>query len=132
MRLLSVILVLFLATPVHADIKQSIYNKTIDVVEKLGDSTHTALAKAQKLGFVVNEVRFEISITPKIEVFFRDTGDTGLFSQLVNNSTKSEEAILRLLQSTRKFNIAHYSPTGIKLITGIAKPSVEILTSFTE
>ena len=98
--------------------------------QKVGVELHKTLALAKKIGFFVDEVRFETSLTPKIEVYFRDAGDIGNISKVLKSANKSQKFVLRLLQATRKFELAHYSPTGVKLVTGLAKPSVEILTTY--
>ncbi len=115
-----------------SDFKQKVFDKIVAGTERVGDELHTTLALAKKLGFFVDEIRFEVSLTPKIEVFFRDAGDTGLLPSLLKEGNKIQQNVLRLLQSTRKFKVTHYSPTGVKLITGVAKPSVEIIATWDE
>jgi hypothetical protein len=117
-----------LAQPASADMT----DKAIDVATKLGEEAHSVLAAAQQIGFLVDEVRFEMSLTPKVEVYFRDVGDNGQYESVTSGAPRHVQAILELLQATRKFSIAHYSPKGVKLITGAAKPSVEIITLFSE
>jgi hypothetical protein len=131
-KLVCILLFIFVMPAASADFKQGIYDKVVSGTERVGEELHGTLILAKSLGFYVNEIRFEISLTPKIEVFFRDNGDTGKLPELLGNANKVQKGVLRLLQSTRKFNLAHYSPVGIKLITGVAKPSVEILTTWQE
>ena len=133
MRFIFVTLIsLSLSFPASADLKQRAMDQIAKGAEKSASLTHQLLVKAQKIGFFVDEVRFEVSVTPKIEVYLRDKGDNGNFEKVIGTSGGVEEKILRSLQATRSFSVAHYSPTGIKLTTGIAKPVVEILTSFQE
>jgi hypothetical protein len=129
---LLIIFCLINSTPSHADFKQKTIEKIVQGTEKVGEELHQILALAKEMGFFVNEVRFEISLTPRVEVFFRDVGDKGNLNTVMSKANKAQQAVLRLLQSTRKFNVAHYSPTGVKLVTGVAKPSVEILASYDE
>jgi hypothetical protein len=84
-----------------------------------------------QIGFVVDEVRFGVSLPPKIEVYFHDTGDTGQLDTLLAQANKVQKSILRALHATRKFNLAHYTVSGIKL-TLATKPTIEILTKFEE
>lgn len=133
LKTLSLTLIILLISSIaQADLKQKIYDKVVDGTERVGEKLHSTLALAKELGFYVDEVRFEVSITPKVEVYFRDKGDTGQLSQLLRQANKVEKGVLRLLQATRRFKLNNYSPTGVKLITGIAKPSVEILTTWEE
>ena len=125
-----IVIVLLCNGLAYADIKQKVYEKAVSSTERLGEEVHETLELAKKLGFYVDEVRFEVSLTPKVEIFFRDKGDTGKLYSLLDDANKAQKTVLRMLQATRNFNVAHYSPTGIKLVTGIAKPNVEILSTW--
>ena len=124
------VLALLLANTAHADLRQAALNKAAEYSSKVADEVHGMLSLAQQMGFVVNEIRIELGLTPKCEVFFRDIGDNGNFDSIIRSTDGPTEKALRALQSTRQINLAHYTPTGVKLTTCLASPKVEILASF--
>lgn len=126
------VLLLLLPSLGHADLKQKAADQVVRAAKRVANETHDLLSLAQKIGFMVDEVRFEMSASPKVEVFFRDTGDKGNFDTVIKSVSGTKELLLRGLQATRKFKVTHYSPTGVKLTTGVAVPKVEILSSFVD
>jgi len=112
----------------QGDFAQTALEQALRVAESLVEQAEQFTLKAKKLGFDVYEVRFEMSLTPSVDIFLHDRGDTGHLRALVAGSSQFEALALRLLHATRKFELGQYKAYGVKVTIGLEPPSVVILT----
>lgn len=68
----------------------------------------------KSIGFKVDEVRTELDLTPKIEIFFRDVSD-GASPSDTSGITKDCDRVARFLLTTRRWHYAGFRLTGVKI-----------------
>lgn len=101
----------------YSSFKASKKDEAIEKLEEKMEELHGSLIEISKIGFVADEVRIVSGLPPHAEVFFSDTGETGKEAQVMaaNAHKKVLSKVLKLLNDTRKINVAHYEIRRVKM-----------------
>ncbi|MCB1420999.1 MAG: hypothetical protein KDJ69_00710 [Nitratireductor sp.] len=110
-----------------SDIKGYTTEKTLGVAEGLAKNLYDTLKLSEEIGFKVEQITIEISLSPKVVIILYDNGDTGKFTDAISGAEDYQATVLNLLQATRSFQVSGFKRRGVRLTTGAATPAVEII-----
>lgn len=85
-----------------------------DAMTKLFDHAKTCAVEMKAIGFEFDEVRTELDLTPKLEIFFRDVSDNAPPASPVGVSPGCAK-VANLLLATRRFRYGGFRLAGVKI-----------------
>lgn len=99
----------------HAEVAWAQQHAMIgDVMVALFDRAETCAVEMKAIGFEFDEVRTELDLTPKLEIFFRDVSQEPAPTSPVGVSPQCAK-VANLLLATRRLHYGGFRLTGVKI-----------------